>query len=184
MHYKNLKKYYFINYFDKKHILKLDKNVDIIYRNYSKDISLKEISGIKKLCKKTGRKFYLSNDVKLAIKHDLDGVYIPSFNKELRHNIYKIKKKFNIIGSAHNIQEINIKIQQNVKEIFIAPIFKRKIKIIGLYGFLKIRSSFNQKLIALGGINEDNIKKLNLLKADGFAAIKYFDKKKAPKKGP
>ena len=36
---------------------------------------------LKKYCKKKGYKFFLSNNIKLAIKLDLDGAYIPSFNK-------------------------------------------------------------------------------------------------------
>ena len=184
MHYKNLKKYYFIKNFDQKHILKLDKNVDIIYRNYQEKLEVRRLNNIKNLCKKTNRKFYLSNNIKLAIKLDLDGAYIPSFNKSLRHNVYKTKKKFHLIGSAHNVDELNIKIKQNVEELFIAPVFKKKINIIGLFGFLKLRLLFKKKLIALGGINQDNIRKLEILGADGFAAINFFEKKKAPEKGP
>ena len=120
----------------------------------------------------------------MAIKLNLDGAYIPSFNKSLRHNVYKTKKKFRLIGSAHNIIELNIKIKQNVEELFIAPVFKKKINILGLFGFLKLRIFFKKKIIALGGINKNNIKKLKLLNADGLAAINYFNKKKAPEKGP
>jgi thiamine-phosphate pyrophosphorylase len=40
------------------------------------------------------------------------------------------------------------------------------------------------KDISLGGINKKNIKKLQLIKPYGFAGISFFDKKKAPKKGP
>ena len=49
---------------------------------------------IRNFCKKQGRNFYLANDVKLAIKYNLDGVYIPSFNKDLKHLNYKIKPNF------------------------------------------------------------------------------------------
>ncbi len=40
------------------------------------------------------------------------------------------------------------------------------------------------KDISLGGINEKNLKKLKLIGPHGFAGISFFDKKKAPKKGP
>ena len=40
---------------------------------------MKQILKIKNYCKKKLIKFYLSNNIKLAIKLDLDGVYIPSF---------------------------------------------------------------------------------------------------------
>ena len=36
------------------------------------------------------------------------------------------------------------------------------------------------KNIVLGGIDEKNLKKLDLINADGYAAIKLFDKKKGP----
>ena len=54
-------------------------------------------------------KFYLANNVKLALKLKLDGAYIPSFNKDIKHLSYSFPKKFIIIGSAHNNKEIKIK---------------------------------------------------------------------------
>ena len=36
----------------------------------------------------------------------------------------------------------------------------------------------NKKVIALGGINKNNLKKLNMLNISGFAAIDYFNKPK------
>ena len=39
MHFKNLKKYYFINKLNLEHLKKLDKDVSIIYRNYSSNIN-------------------------------------------------------------------------------------------------------------------------------------------------
>ena len=42
----------------------------------------------------------------------------------------------------------------------------------------------NQKIVALGGISKQNLKKLHLLKIFGFAGISYFEQKKtAPKRG-
>ena len=37
-----------------------------------------------------------------------------------------------------------------------------------------------KKVIALGGVNKKNIKKIKLLNVYGFAAINYFQKKTAP----
>ena len=49
---------------------------------------------------------YLFN---LNKKYDLDGLYIPSFNKLKNFKNINFKKNFKIIGSAHNIREIKIK---------------------------------------------------------------------------
>ena len=57
---------------------------------------------------------------------------------------------------------------------------KKKNKILGIYGFLKLKKLNQLKNIVLGGIDEKNLKKLDLINADGYAAIKLFDKKKGP----
>ena len=88
-------KYYFINKFETKIIDKQDKQTTVIYRNYSsKSTDEKLILRIKKYCKKKNIKFYLSNNIKLANKLNLDGAYIPSFNKNTKHLAFSYKKKF------------------------------------------------------------------------------------------
>ena len=115
-----MRKYYFINKFDTNNINKQDKQTTIIYRNYSiKSPDKKLILKIKRYCKKRSKKFYLSNNFKLALKLNLDGVYIPAFNRSLKHLSYTLRKNFEVVGSAHNIKEIRIKENQNVKKILI-----------------------------------------------------------------
>ena len=101
-----VRKYYFISKFDTNNIDKQDKQTIIIYRNYStKILDQSLILKIKKYCKKKSIKFLLANSVGLAIKLDLDGAYIPSFNKDPVPINFK-KKTFLILGSAHNLSEI------------------------------------------------------------------------------
>ena len=68
--------------FETNDIDKQDKQTVIIYRNYStRAVDKKLILEIRNYCKKKGLKFYISNHIKLAMKLNLDGAYIPSFNK-------------------------------------------------------------------------------------------------------
>ena len=174
----HLKKYYFINKFDPYHIKKLNKNTSIIYRDYNSIINISLLIKIRNFCRKNRRKFYLSNDVKLALKLNLDGVYLPSFNKSLKHINYQIKKDFLIIGSAHNILEIRIKEKQKISHIFISSIFKKEKNYLGFYKFNNLSKMTKKKVIALGGINNNNVRKINMLNISGFAAIDYFNKLK------
>jgi len=88
-----MRKYYFINKLDTNNIDKQDKQTTIIYRNYTtKIVDQTLILKIKRYCKKKSIKFYLSNNIKLAIKLGLDGAYIPSFNKSLNIWLILIKK--------------------------------------------------------------------------------------------
>ena len=180
MHNKILNKYYFINKFDRSHIDKQDKETTIIYRNYNQEIDKKLILSLRNYCKKKGNKFLISNNIKLAIKLDLDGAYIPSFNGSKNHLSYSYKKKFILLGSAHNIYEMRIKELQKVKTIFLSSLFKENKNYLGLYKFKLFSLLTNKKIIALGGISLNNLKKLNLTSCQGFAGISFFEQKKGP----
>tara|TARA_B100001121_G_C18333705_1_gene454482 strand:- start:92 stop:622 length:531 start_codon:yes stop_codon:yes gene_type:complete len=169
-------KYYFINKLDTKYLNKQNKNTVIIYRNYhSKKIDKKVILKIKSLCKKKGHKFFLSNDIKLAINLDLDGAYIPSFNNSLRHLNFSFKKKFELVGSAHNIKQIRNKELQKVSKIFLSSIFKLNENFLGINKFKLISKLTKKDVVVLGGITKKNIKLIKLVKCNEFAGISFFE---------
>ena len=171
-----IRKYYFINKFETNNINKQDKQTVIIFRNYSSNIANEElILKIKKYCRKRGNKFYLSNNIKLAIKLNLDGVYIPSFNKTTKHLAYSFKKNFNVVGSAHNLKEIRMKERQNVNKIFLSSLFKRNNNYLGINKFKSLTKLTKKDTVALGGISKNNLKKLLLFKQLEFAGISYFE---------
>ena len=171
-----MNKYYFINNFDTNIINKQDSKTIIIYRNYtSKKIDETLILKIKNYCKKKLLKFYISNDVKLAIKLNLDGAYIPSFNKNYSHLSFSYKKNFKIIGSAHNFKEIKIKELQKVRKIFLSSLFKKNKNYLGINKFKLLSNLTKKKIVALGGISNNNLKKLKLLNNPDFAGISYFE---------
>ena len=175
-----IRKYYFIDKFDTNNIDKQELNTCIIYRNYNEKSNLNKIIEIKHYCKKKGYKFFLSNNIKLAINLDLDGAYIPSFNKNLNHLSFSKKKNFLILGSAHNNKEIKIKEKQGAEIIFLSSIFKINKNYLGINKFKLLSNSTCKKIVALGGISNQNLKKLQLVNIYGFAGISYFQKKTAP----
>jgi len=176
MHKNMIKKYYFINKFDTNNIDKQDRQTVLIYRNYSsnrQDEAL--ILKIKKYCKKKSIQFYLSNNFKLAIKLDLDGVYLPAFNDNYDHLSYSLKKNFKILGSAHNLKEIRIKEKQKVDKIFLSSLFKKNKNFLGINKFKLLSSLTKKKIVVLGGLSQKNLIKLNLLNTSEFAGISYFE---------
>ena len=175
MHNRILNKYYFINALNKSIIDKQDKTTIIIYRNYNQKLDKKLILQIKNFCKKKGNKFILANNIKLAITLDLDGAYIPSFNKDKKHLSYSYKKDFIILGSAHNIKEMRTKELQGVNKIFLSSIFKKNKNFLGIKKFKLFSLLTKKKIIALGGISQKNLKLLNLVNCSGFAGISYFE---------
>tara|TARA_B110000438_G_C15739632_1_gene617859 strand:+ start:68 stop:616 length:549 start_codon:yes stop_codon:yes gene_type:complete len=177
MHSK-LEIYYFINHFDINEIKKLKKNISLIYRNYKDKLDINEIKNIKDLCLIQKRKLYISNNFKVARYLKLDGVYIPSFNKLSNFKNFNLPKKFKIIGSAHNVNQLMKKEHQGCHEIFIAPIFKtEKSKFfLDICRFNLISNVSNVKTVALGGINSTNLNRLKSVNCYGFAAIRWIKK--------
>ena len=125
MHNIIINKYYFISKFDTNYIDKQNKDTAIVYRNYNTDKNRDTILLIKKYCKNKGFKFYLANNIRLAVNLNLDGAYIPSFDRKTNHLAYSMPKNFLIIGSAHNNFEIKTKEKQGVSIIFLSSLFKR-----------------------------------------------------------
>ena len=175
MHNIKLKKYYFINQFNKNNIDNLDNNTTIIYRNYKKQNDLKCIIKVRNYCRKRGIKFYISNNIKLSLNLKLDGAYIPSFNRSYRHLSYSFKKNFDLIGSAHNIKEIKTKEIQKVKSLFLSSLFKKNKNYLGIRKFNIVSKLTKKRVIALGGISKNNIRKLRIVNCTGFSGISFFE---------
>ena len=110
----------------------------------------------------------------MAIKLNLDGAYIPSFNKSFDHLNYSLKKKFKIIGSAHNLKEIKIKESQKVEKIFLSSLFKKNKNYLGMNKFKLLSNLTKKKIVVLGGISKENLKLLKLNNFNEFAGISYF----------
>tara|TARA_B100000674_G_C37397192_1_gene714594 strand:+ start:55 stop:609 length:555 start_codon:yes stop_codon:yes gene_type:complete len=184
MHY--LKIFHFIDEYKESYLEKIDKNVILIYRKYSKPTNIIEINKIKNYCKKRKIKFLIANDLKTACKLNLDGYYIPSFNKDFLHINRPYKRNFLIVGSAHNTIEIKIKEKQKCKLIFLSPIFyvKKNLGFLGLNKFRLLSNTTKTNIIALGGINTKNFKKLITTNCSGYASISMIKKKAQNKSGP
>ena len=176
MHNNNYNFFTYIDNLNRENISKFNKKVNIILRNYKEKFNNHDLAKFVQFCKKNKRKIYLANDVKKAKNFNFDGVYIPSFNNLLINYNKGIKNNFTVLGSAHNIREIQVKKNQKIDIIFMSPLFKsnKNKEYLGITKFNLIRKNFKEKFVALGGINNKNKRMLKLLNITGYAAISYF----------
>ena len=173
----NIKYYYFINEFSKNEIEKLSPQISLIYRNYNKKNDPKELRKLVIHCKNSRRKVYISNNLKDAIKYNFDGLYIPSFHKQLRfQNI--TKRSLEIIGSAHNAIELKIKENQGCSLIFLSPIFKnnKNKKFLDVIKTNLLKKLTKNQIVLLGGINLKTLRRSKLCAPNGVAAISWIKK--------
>ena len=136
--------------------------------------SFEEIAKFRKVCKQKKFKFFVANNYQLAKKIKGNGLYLSSYNKKIYHNI-------DVIGSAHNFQEINQKIKQKCKIVILSRLFKvdkkDKKNFLDIIKFNLTCQKYKIRILPLGGIKEKNLLKLNLLKSNGFALLSEIKKK-------
>ena len=185
MHKKLPNIFIFIDKYNNEIFKNKNTNIGIVYRNYDDENRENQLIKIAKGCKKRGYQLFVSNDIRLAYKFKADGIYIPSFNKT-RNFLNLEKKSLKLIGSAHSQKEIHKKIEQKCTTIFLSPLFyvKKSKKFLGLHKFNYLSNLNKIKILPLGGISENNIRKLKILSAQGFGGITIFKKKKPASKRP
>jgi len=147
-----------------RNLIKLKQKKIKIHIIYTK----KDYLIISKFSKKNKIPLFFINNLKLAIQYKAEGVFLTSSNKSLRSNI-KQATKLKVIGSAHNQFEYSIKKRQQCSTIMLSPIFYNikysPNKILSPVKFNLIALNWNIKVCALGGINNKNIKLINLTKS-------------------
>ena len=167
------KKYFFIIESIKDINLKNIKNFgkySIIYRNNSPE----NIDKLKKFRLKWKIKripFFVANNINLIEALKADGLYISAYNKKLISNY--LRRNFKIIGSAHNIKEINLKKLQGCTEIILSRLFKTSYKnkkgFLGVIKFNLLSKLMNTTLTPLGGINLKNLNNLKNINCENVA---------------
>jgi len=156
--------------------IKKNKKISIVYRNNKSPENAKNLSLFKKLCNLKGFKLYIANNNRLANACKADGLYCSSYNKKKYHN-----RNLEIIGSAHNFNEIYQKIKQGCKTIILSRLFKTSYKdkknYFGVIKFNLISRKYPIKIVPLGGINEFNLLKLNMVNSKSLAMLSEIKKK-------
>ena len=124
------KKYFFIIESIKTVNLDNIKNINkfnIIYRTNKIIDDRNDLFIFRKKCKEKRIKFYIANNLNLVRNLKPDGIYISAYNKNLKFNYFK-NLNLDIIGSAHNIHEINLKKKQGCTTIFLSRLFETHYK--------------------------------------------------------
>lgn len=155
---------------------------NIIYRNYKKNVNINDLRAFAAKCKSKRIEFFIANNINLLTTLKVDGLYISAHNKNLSLNRLK-NLKYKLIGSAHNIKEINLKRTQGCTEILFSRLFKtsyeNKKDFLGVVKFNLLKISRKENLVPLGGINFLNLNKLNIVRCNSFALLSEVKKKPA-----
>ena len=163
-----------------KNIFKL-KKVSFFQLRLKKENLRKKISigiKIKKICKKYNVKFLINDDVFLTKKLNADGCHLGQNDMNLSKARKILKKKIIGITCHNSIKLAKLAVKDNADYIaFGAFNFSttKKVKYKTSINLLKrAKRITNTPIVAIGGINSDNYKKLLLNKANFLAISGYI----------
>ena len=131
---------------------------------------------IREITERKGANLIINDRVDIATAVDADGVHLGWQSLEI-DTVRRMIGQDKIIGfSAHSLEEAERAENSGADYISISPIFNTAnkdyfIKPLGVGEIGKIKEHINIPVIALGGINENNIDKVLKNGADGIAVI-------------
>jgi len=164
----------------KKNILKIYKPYLILNFEIFEESSLILAKNIIKFCKNNDIHFYILNNIKIAKQLKAHGVFISANNKKISLSLFS-SIKFKLIGSAHNQFEYFIKQKQHCKTIMLSPIFYNnkysQNQILNPIKFNLISLNWKTEICALGGISNENIKKIRITKTKNVGIKSWIYKK-------
>jgi len=142
---------------------------------------------IKKMCKKYKTKFLINDDVFLAKKLNTDGCHLGQKDMKILKARKIIKKKIIGITCHNSIKLAKEAIKNNADYLAFGAFYvskTKKTKFKSNFDLLKkIKKITNIPIVAIGGINSNNYKKLLLNNANFLAISGYIwnNKKLKPK---
>ena len=131
---------------------------------------------IYKLTKKKGVPFIVNDRVEVAKAVDVDGVHLGQEDMSFG-SARRILGKEKIIGiSAETVEQALKAVEGGADYLGIGPIYPTTTKpdagsALGISRLKEIKDSVNIPIVAIGGINEDNLEEVIKAGADGVAVI-------------
>ena len=133
---------------------------------------------IKKTCKKYKVKFIVNDDVMLAKKSNADGCHLGQKDMNISKARKILKKKIIGITCHNSIKLAKLAIKNNADYVAFGAFYfskTKKVKIKANISLLKkAKRIINTPIVAIGGINSKNYKKLLLNNANFLAISGYI----------
>ena len=137
---------------------------------------------IKKICKKYNVKFLINDDVRLSKKLGADGCHLGQNDMKITEARELIGNKIIGITCHNSIKLAKIAISNKADYIAFGAFYSsktKKVKYVAPIRILKkVRKIIKTPIVAIGGINSSNYKKLLLNKANFLAISGYIWKNK------
>lgn len=144
-------------------------------KNLGDEEFLKEALEIKELCKKYDVPLIINDNVEVAIKCGADGVHVGQEDMEASKVREKVGPDMIIGVSAHNVEEARGAVSNGADYLGVGAVFststKDDVDVLSKETLKDICLAVDVPVVAIGGINQDNILELKGTGVDGVAVV-------------
>lgn len=149
--------------------------VQLREKELSEEEFLKEAIEISALCKKYNVPFIINDNVDIAIKCNADGVHVGQEDMEASKVREKLGKDMIIGVSAHTVEEVLKAAKNGADYLGAGAMFststKTDVNLLPKETLRAICEAVDIPVVAIGGINKNNISLLSGTKVDGVALV-------------
>ena len=144
-------------------------------KNLDTDSFFKEAIKIKELCKKYNVPFIINDNVEIALKSNADGIHVGQDDMNAKE-VRKLIGNDKILGiSVQTVEQALLAQEQGANYLGVGSIFtttsKDDAKNVSINTLKEICNAVNIPVVAIGGIDKDNIKQLSKTGINGIAVI-------------
>ena len=144
-------------------------------KNLDTDSFFKEAIKIKELCKKYNVPFIINDNVEIALKSNADGIHVGQDDMNAKA-VRKLIGNDKILGiSVQTVEQALLAQEQGANYLGVGSIFtttsKDDAKNVSINTLKEICNAVNIPVVAIGGIDKDNIKQLSKTGINGIAVI-------------
>jgi len=153
----------------------------VIFRHYQSDERAKTAESLARPCRRRRLKFLVGNDVRLALRVRADGVHLAEAVLRRARSLHLAaakRRSWVVTASAHSLPALLRAARFGADAVLLGPVFETESHPgrpgLGLVRFMTLTRRSPIPVYALGGITDQNSRRLARSKASGLAALGAF----------
>jgi len=156
-------------------ILRLPAGSGFIFRHYDQPGREAMARELLRLCRKRRIMFLLAGDWRMALRVAADGVHFPEGLAHQAGAMRRVKPDALVTVAAHGLRSMHLARHFGADAILLSPVFATQSHpggaVLGPARFARAAHRFSVPVIALGGLNRGNVRRLKGGGAAGIAGI-------------
>lgn len=154
---------------------RLPPGAGFIFRHYETPGREAQARALRQLCRQRRIKFLLAGDWRMALRLRADGVHLPEYLAHRAAAIRAVNPNAIITAAAHGEAAMHRARRHGANAIFLSPLFATQshptARPLGVVRFARLAQQSRIPVIALGGINAANTRRLKGTRTAGVAGV-------------